>query len=256
MAVAAVIAATAAFGLRRFPVPHMPSGNVTMGRCVTSLNPSQTGRNGNIALAASILNGHEVHPGEEFSFNAVLGERSAESGYGLARVIIDGRSEAGLAGGICQVSSALYNAALNCGMVVTERHPHSRPVPYLPPGFDATVSYPELDLKWINPTDRTVKLCALVEGNELIVGIEGWDAAPRIELVSEIVEVIAPRPAGVPNPTGRPTAGAPAVQAELVNRGEPGYRVRVWAESRLQDGSYERRLVSEDLYEPVSAVVR
>ncbi|HON41949.1 MAG TPA: VanW family protein [Bacillota bacterium] len=225
-----------------------------IGRCTTQLDPDQRGRNDNISIAAEKLNGTVVGPGQEFSFNEVVGERSSELGYGPARVIRDGRSEPGIAGGICQLSSTLYNAALLAGMEITERRPHSRPVPYLPAGLDATVSFGAADLRWVNVWATPVTVRARIGADSVSVWIEGQSAVPDVRLYTEVIEVIAPRPAAPPDPTGRakspPLPGADAV----ASAGAPGYRVRVWAETEAPEGGRQRLLVSEDLYEPVNAV--
>ena len=198
-----------------------------MGRCVTPLVQEQRSRTDNVALAARILDGAVVGPGEEFSFNANLGRRTEEAGYKPARVIVDGRSEAGLAGGICQVSSTLYNAALLSGMEILERHPHSRPVPYLPMGLDATVSYGSLDLRWRNPWSFPVTVRAQVigAGSELAVWIEGAEEPERYAGIGSGGGGAA-QAAGEPGYTGRPVAGAPLAGGEIVHAGASGYRVR------------------------------
>lgn len=238
------------------------AGRTVMGQCTTALDETQAGRRANVALAARVIDGVVVGPGEEFSFNRVVGERTAEAGYVDARVIVDGKNQPGLAGGICQVSSTLYNAALLAGMEIIERYAHSRPVPYLPPGLDATVAYGSLDLRWVNPWDHPVTISARLEGSgtELSVAIEAPEGAAaqpsRIRLVSEIVEVVEARPAGEPGPTGRPIAGAPMTKGQVVEAGQPGYKVRVWAERQDDASAKHRELISYDFYEPVSAVVR
>jgi vancomycin resistance protein YoaR len=230
------------------------SGPYVIGRSTTRLDPDQRSRNDNIAIAAEKLDGTTVRPGQEFSFNEAVGERSSELGYSPARVIVDGRSEPGIAGGICQLSSTLYNAALLAGMDIAERRAHSRPVPYLPAGLDATVSYGAADLRWVNVLATAVTVRARVGADSVCVWLEGEEAAPDVRLYTEVVEVIAPRPAAPPDPTGRakspPLPGAGAV----ASLGAPGYRVRVWAETEAHGGGRQRRLVSEDLYEPVNAV--
>ncbi len=230
-------------------------GAHVLGRCTTQLDPDQRNRNDNISIAAEKLDGTTIQPGQEFSFNAAVGERSSDLGYGSARVIVDGRSEPGIAGGICQLSSTLYNAALLAGMEITERRAHSRPVPYLPAGLDATVSYGAVDLRWVNVSATAVTVRARVSADNVSVWLDGQKSAvPDVRLSTEVVEVIAPRPAAPPDPTGRakspPLPGADTV----ASAGAPGYRVRVWAETAAPEGARQRRLVSEDLYEPVNAV--
>lgn len=105
----------------------------------------------NIDIAADEIHGMIIKPGEEFSFNQALGQRSEEKGYKNAPIIIktaEGpKKSIGIGGGICQVSTTLYNAALNAGLQIIERHSHSKKVPYAPEGKDATVSYGDMDLR-------------------------------------------------------------------------------------------------------------
>ena len=117
-------------------------------------------RAGNIEKAARALNGTVIPPGEVFSFNETLGRRTIDTGYSPAPTFIYGELEETPGGGVCQVSSTLYNAGILSGLSVVERHRHSQPVSYLPPGRDATVSYGALDLKLKNPHDMPVKLVA------------------------------------------------------------------------------------------------
>ncbi len=113
------------------------------------------GRNTNIELAAAAINNYLLFPGELFSFNRAIGPQTVERGYELAPVIVGGSVVPGLGGGICQVSSTLYNAVLEAGLEVVERYPHSQPVGYVPPGKDATVS-DYLDFKFRNNRDRVL----------------------------------------------------------------------------------------------------
>ncbi len=124
-------------------------------------------RAGNIEKAAKALDGRIVKAGATFSFNGTLGQRDINSGYDPAPAFIYGELEPTPGGGICQVSSTLYNAALLSGLTILERHRHSQPVPYLPAGRYATVSYGSLDLKFKNPHDMPVQLRAEAEDGRL-----------------------------------------------------------------------------------------
>ena len=112
----------------------------------------------NVILGSSRLNGHIIMPGETFSFNDVLGERSEAHGFRYAPVIAGGVVVEGMGGGTCQVASTLYSASFFAGLVVVERQTHSRPSSYIKLGLDATVSYPDLDLKLKNPFDFPVAI--------------------------------------------------------------------------------------------------
>ena len=107
----------------------------------------------NIRLAAARINYQLVLPGETFSFWGVVGEPTYAQGYQDAPIIVGQEFVPGIGGGICQVSSTLYNAALKAGLEVIERHGHSRPVDYVPPGRDATVFFDSLDFKFRNDAD-------------------------------------------------------------------------------------------------------
>ena len=125
----------------------------------TTIYDTDTNRVDNITLANSKLNGHIIKVGEEFSFNSVIGPMDESQGFKKAlgfdgegnKIQISG-------GGICQISSTLYNAVLIAGLTVTERHPHSHRVYYVPQDKDATIFYGTYDLKFINNTDRDVKI--------------------------------------------------------------------------------------------------
>lgn len=108
----------------------------------TTIKDKSSGRLTNINITCSSLNGTVIHNGEVFSFNKVVGKPTAERGYQEASVIIDHKTEKGIGGGNCQVSSTLYNAVLAVpNLVVTERHEHGKDVTYVPEGKDVAVSY-------------------------------------------------------------------------------------------------------------------
>lgn len=123
----------------------------TLATCTTRFNRSQTNRNTNIQLATKACNGYVIQPGATFSYNQVVGQRTAARGYKEAGVYINGSVASGLGGGICQVSSTLFNAALESNMTIVQRTAHSLPVSYLPKGRDATVSWGGPDFKFKNP---------------------------------------------------------------------------------------------------------
>lgn len=130
---------------------------------------SAEGRVKNIILANDKLNGRILLPGEELSFNNTLGDSNDPSGgWQLATVIVGKKFEQGYGGGICQVSSTLYNSVLQAGLGVVERYTHSLPVGYVQPGHDATVSYPELDFRFVNTYEAPVKLEATIVGGMVV----------------------------------------------------------------------------------------
>jgi vancomycin resistance protein YoaR len=127
-----------------------------MGTWETHYPVGERDRNANLQLAAEKLNGHVIMPGEEFSFNSVVGARTENEGFHIAHVITAGEMVDGEAGGTCQISSTLHGAAFFAGLEMKDYHPHSRPSAYITMGMDATVVYPTTDLKMRNPYDFPV----------------------------------------------------------------------------------------------------
>ncbi|REK58452.1 MAG: hypothetical protein C6W55_03305 [Thermobacillus sp.] len=131
-----------------------------IGRYVTYYNPRNRNRSHNIELASAALDSTVVFPGETFSFNRTIGKRTVERGYRQAPVIVRGELSEGVGGGICQVSSTLFNAVDNAGLEIVERYAHSRHVAYVPPGRDATVSWYGPDFAFRNTLNQPVLIRA------------------------------------------------------------------------------------------------
>lgn len=146
-----------------------------LGGYTSPILDASPGRVENILLTARLLNNSLLPPGDEFSFNRRAGEPTAERGFRKAGVFVDGNKVQELGGGMCQVSSTLYNAVLEAGLSVVERHAHSLPVSYVPPGRDAT-TYTDKDFRFINNTREWVMLRAFVAQAGLTVDL--W-ALPR-----------------------------------------------------------------------------
>lgn len=144
-----------------------------LGHYLTKFPVTDRDRNFNLKLAASKVNGFVMKPGEEWSFNATVGERSQKMGYKVAHVITAGEMVDGLAGGTCQISTTLFGAAFFAGLDVVKTTNHSRPSAYTPLGFDATVVWPDTDLKLKNPYDFPVVIRYVVANGEAKVEILG-----------------------------------------------------------------------------------
>lgn len=150
----------------------------------TSFPRSQTSRNTNLRIAASAIDGYVLSPGEVFSFNEVVGKRTAEAGYKVAGIYRNGRHDVGLAGGICQVSTTLYNAVLFSNLKIVSRRNHSMPVAYVPIGRDATVDYGSIDFKFENDTDQPIAISSSWEPGKLTFRVLGKkDPTLEVKLV-------------------------------------------------------------------------
>ncbi len=156
--------------------------NRRIGHYVTSFNPQNKNRSFNIKLATEAINNYVVFPGETFSFNKVVGKRTKEKGYLKAPVIVRGEFAEDIGGGICQVSSTLFNAVDNAGLAIVQRFSHSRDVAYIPPGRDATVSWYGPDFVFKNKYQQPVLIRAHTRGGRLVINLfssEGIRYEPR-----------------------------------------------------------------------------
>lgn len=158
----------------------------------TNYNTSSASRKHNIELAVSKINGRVVRPNGVFSFNEVVGERTEENGFQNAVVIENGQFVEGVGGGVCQVSSTLYNCALLSGVKVIERRAHSVASSYVEPSFDAMVSGTSFDLKFVNDTPGNLYIKAVADGNNISFTFFGEKPKYRYERVSVILTEIPP----------------------------------------------------------------
>ena len=141
---------------------------------ITSADNSSSARLNNIRLALKTINGTKLEPGQMFSFNGVVGERTKEAGYREAKAYYGMRDILEVGGGICQVSSTLYASVLVAKLEVVERHEHGRRVYYIPSGWDATVDWGHKDLKFINNRDETIYFgCRMDDSDNCYVAIYG-----------------------------------------------------------------------------------
>lgn len=139
----------------------------------TTIYDKEKNRIHNIELACSKLNITIIKAAEEFSFNETLGPMGASAGYKKATGFDgNGKKVKIYAGGMCQLSSTLYNAAMDAGMEITERHAHSRRVYYVPKNKDAAVSYGGADLKFKNITDKDLRISSETDGHTVTIKIE------------------------------------------------------------------------------------
>ena len=143
-----------------------------IGETITSI-AGTANRLNNIVLASAAVDGLVLQPGEEFSFNQVVGRRTRERGYLPAPAFSGGRTIQAVGGGICQVSSSIFSAIMDTDMLVTERRPHGQPVTYLPRGRDATVSWGTIDFRFVNNTIHPLRIDAKVSGRTLTVRVFG-----------------------------------------------------------------------------------
>ena len=159
----------------------------------TSLSTSSSNRINNVALAAKAMNGLILNPGDVFSFNGTVGERTAAKGYKLAGAYVGGENVDQLGGGICQVSSTLYYCTLIADLKIVDRANHMYPVAYLPMGLDATVNWGTIDFKFSNNSEYPVRIDAAVEGKTLTVSLVGTKTTTNyVKLDNAVISSTAP----------------------------------------------------------------
>ncbi len=167
-----------------------PQEIVLRAEFFTTYSSSQEERKNNIYLATKSLNNTLVDVGGEFSFNKTVGERTEKRGYKTAKIIFNGKFIDGVGGGVCQVSSTLYNAVLLAGLKVIEVHPHSLPVGYVAPSFDAMVNSATADLRFVNNTYNPIIIKAIADGDRVKIQIYGEKMNYVIQRKSEITSII------------------------------------------------------------------
>jgi len=216
----------------------------------TNFNPAKTERTYNLRLAASAINHQLVAPGATFSFNQVVGPRSTEAGYREALVIVKNEFVPGLGGGVCQVSTTLYNAILLSLLPVAERHPHSLAIDYAPLGLDATVQYPGKDLRFTNNTNGHIFIQTSLQKNSLTIQLFGKKMnLPIVTMNSEVIEKIPPQRVEQPNPE------LPPGTEQVIEKGKSGSKVRVYR--TIGSGTNtNKELISVNTYRPQDTIVQ
>ncbi len=224
-------------------------GEIT--KYTTRYNVNEINRTHNLTKAANGINASIILPGEVFSFNQTVGRRTMETGYKDAMVIVNGRFEPGLGGGICQVSSTLYNAVLLAGLEIVERHNHNLTVAYVPLGQDATVAYGTQDFKFGNNTTSPIYVRAAVGGGYMTVNIYGdTNYKQKIE-ISNIIDKSTPfQTVTLPDESLQPG------ETKLDHNGQAGYVVRSFRIYYDQNGEKTKsESLGRSVYTPLNKTI-
>jgi vancomycin resistance protein YoaR len=230
------------------------AGQHQLARFTTPILAADPGRVQNISIALRKISGTALKPGQVFSFNGVVGPRDAAHGWRPAKELYQGEFVLGYGGGICQVSSTLYNAVLLAGLEVAERYHHDRPLQYIAPGRDATVAWEVLDFRFRNNTHAPILIRGqILPGSPRQIEIALYGPRPPaggvITLETADVQYLPPVLEEVLDPT------LPAGVREVVDEGHAGIEVKTY---RIFDegGRRRRELVSADRYQPKPGKVR
>ncbi len=219
-----------------------------LARFVTHFNARDRARTTNLRLAADALDGVVIMPGNHFSYNGVVGERSEARGFKNAPVIEQGEIVEGIGGGACQISSTIHAAALFAAMNIVERYNHSLPSSYIEKGLDAVVAWPLLDLKVGNPYPFPVVLRVRIDNDRVIAEFLAEQPGHRVVLRRETVEVL---------PFEEQITVDPNLESgtfKITRRGVPGAKIQrariIW---RGEEEHFERLLM--DTYQSRAARV-
>lgn len=216
-------------------------------------NDKDTARDVNLELACSKINGYEIKPDEVFSFIDTAGPFTEAQGYTQAPVIVsDTEMGEGVGGGVCQVSTTLYNAALSGDMEIVERKRHSFPMNYASVGLDSAISTPDVDLKLKNKSDASIYVFASAKDGKVKVQLFGkpLNKEEEIRIQSVVKEEIKPEGEEVRLSDTLADGEKQVLQEERI-----GYEVAVYREYYKDSKLVDTETVSEDTYPAVQRIV-
>lgn len=223
-----------------------------IGEFATRFSGSEEGRVHNIRATAQTVHDLLLKPGETFDFAKIVRETEKQSGYRPAPVIFNGKIVPGIGGGICQVSTTLYNAALRSGLEIVERKNHSLPVAYVPLGQDATFSQGYINFKFRNNTGRHLLIRTLIESGAGEITVKLFGGMPKnftYDVESKIVAVIQPPVKYVKNPA------LPPDTQKVLETGKQGCIVETFRIKKENNAVVRRELVSRDTYKAQPTVM-
>lgn len=221
---------------------------------VTNASSSNDNRISNIRLACSSINCMMLEPGEEFSFNGVVGQRTRDAGYKKAGVYISGEVGEEIGGGICQVSTTLFNAVVKADLEVVERHNHSLPVSYVDNGKDATVNWGSQDFRFVNSSDEPIYIVAYVTDDwrirTHIFGKLRTDGL-TVSLVPVLQDTIKPG-----DDEYRYTDDLPTGQTRVKSKARNGYRLNTYKAYTDENGNVvDKVFLCSSYYPPRGAII-
>jgi vancomycin resistance protein YoaR len=205
----------------------------------------------NVQLVAHLVDGKVIAPGATFSFNDATGARTADKGFKEAPVIINGELQTGLGGGVCQVSTTVFNAAYEAGLPIVSRTNHALYISHYPQGRDATVNYPDIDLKFRNDTDHWLLLRTWVGSSSLTVALYGTPVHRHV--VTDTRPLVA---TGEPSVKSEPDPNMTVGQKVVIDSGEPARSTSVRRRVYTADGKLLYDTVFYSSYRSEPEVVR
>ena len=217
----------------------------------TTYSTGNYNRSTNISLAARSVNGYVLMPGETFSYNSTVGQRTAARGYKEAGVYLNGEVTTGLGGGICQVSSTLYNAILLANLEIVERSNHTFKPTYVPAGQDATVSWGAPDFKFKNNRNYPIRITATAGNGSVSFNVYGLKTSDDYG-----VKIVSSEIGSIPFSTQyQETSSLPAGTQKITQAGSNGCKTQTYKILYKNGAEVSRTLINSDTYKPHNQVV-
>ncbi len=232
-----------------------PKEIVKKSEFTTNYVKSSAERKHNIRLSSKTLNGTLVDVGAEFSFNDTVGKRTTDRGYKTAKIIFNGEFVDGIGGGVCQVSTTLYNAILLAGLTPTECHAHSLPVSYVEPSFDAMVNSNTSDLKFINTTKNPIIIFSTATDSEITVSVYGEANVGEYVRISQVTDVLPPPEAKIVYDENNEYPDLACGERTVKVYGKGGVKSIGTVCHVLNGKIISKNFVRKDFYKPVQGVV-
>lgn len=217
----------------------------------TSFASSSSNRATNVSLATNKINGKVLMPGEVFSFNGTVGKRTPQAGFKVAGVYMNGQVATDYGGGICQVSSTLYNAVLRANLEIVDRSNHMFEVGYVPIGTDATVSWGAPDFKFKNSRSYPIKIVTSSSNRKCVVKFYGLKESEEYN-----IEIVSYRTGSVPYRTTYTTDSSLAAgQQKVIQRGSNGAKSVAYRIRKKNGQVISKELLSKDTYDPHNQII-
>jgi len=217
----------------------------------TSFASSSSNRATNVSLATNKINGKVLMPGEVFSFNGTVGKRTPQAGFKVAGVYMNGQVATDYGGGICQVSSTLYNAVLRANLEIVDRSNHMFEVGYVPIGTDATVSWGAPDFKFKNSRSYPIKIVTSSSNRKCVVKFYGLKESEEYD-----IEIVSYRTGSVPYRTTYTTdSSLVAGQQKVIQRGSNGAKSVAYRIRKKNGQVISKELLSKDTYDPHNQII-
>ena len=223
----------------------------------TNISSSSPDRKHNIKNALISLNKTEILPNEIFSFNKVVGKRTSENGYRNAKIIVNNEYVEGIGGGVCQVSSTLYNSALLAGLEIIEANKHSKQVAYVKQGFDAMVNYGSSDLKFKNNTNQKLTIITNYSSNNIRIRLFGENLNnTTYKLTNEITDIIEPGE-DIISDNEQKYSNKVIYSDEYfyLKPATTGKTIKTYREKCFNGKCIEKQLLRTDVYKPENAII-